>query len=727
MPWRTGSIQEAHHIFKSGNRKNIEKTLALFQEKLISDDEPTLISFLVDFYIDSANVQIRNLFIKVKRQQAKDLLSRTDEYMQKASTRLKAISLFGFIVRKEPNWIFEIIPSKTVFHTLLKCLQEDTDLSTITAALYVLVTFMPKVASQLTDHLQTLCKIFFRLVSWNTIKPEGANDVNLMHLNAAVYALFITLYGMFPCHFVKSLKEVYKAYWAQMKKPKGSRNFKDKMRLFENSIQPLLDQVRFNPCIITETLEGETSPEKWKKLESHDITANIRKLSLDINENTYYKDNLFINPQNTPKNLLTLDEKLNLHQIDKLNLPAVEDTSLNESENSGFVPNRPHQTASSCSTPLFNTIRFFSPNCSPLPGSSDVNLPDSKQPPIQRDTCVELNMDALTPNKDIYEEMKSQQPSNHLDDYLFREIIDELKDSDEVIKSFQRDSCSSQQVEYSPGQIKDLYMKLMTDTYLKSSDKNNFSNDKEAEWRFSDSSNSQTQQNNNKQSSVSESLRLQILQSHFSMLYERSKREEQAARVRKYARLLRESQKSEEQVTGMRFQIKALQDQVESYVKTIKILKTQYKESCDLSDDKENQMKTQITEYDKNLEASEKSKDLLLQENKKLRKENVDLKKNVSELNHRLFELEKQACGERVNRKDVAEYEKKLKQIRVQMLNVKIQNRELLNEKEVYISNSVAKLQEAKALIASYEKKCSVETKFDLFRSVFTFFHSFVS
>lgn len=53
---------------------------------------------------------------------------------------------------------------------------------------------------------------------------EGANDVNLMHLNAAVYALFITLYGMFPCHFVKSLKEVYKAYWAQMKKPKGFLN-----------------------------------------------------------------------------------------------------------------------------------------------------------------------------------------------------------------------------------------------------------------------------------------------------------------------------------------------------------------------------------------------------------------------------------------------------------------------------------------------------------------------
>ena len=47
----------------------------------------------------------------------------------------------------------------------------DTDLPTITSALYALATIMPKVASQLSNHLSTICGIYVRLVSWHSIKP----------------------------------------------------------------------------------------------------------------------------------------------------------------------------------------------------------------------------------------------------------------------------------------------------------------------------------------------------------------------------------------------------------------------------------------------------------------------------------------------------------------------------------------------------------------------------
>lgn len=87
----------------------------------------------------------------------------------------------------------------------------------------------------------------------------------------------------------------------------------EKMRLFENSIQPLLEQVRFNTNLISVSAENEVNPEKFvylqnyayilfmiynilkkciifvrrlKELKPYDLIANIRRLSLDKTENS---------------------------------------------------------------------------------------------------------------------------------------------------------------------------------------------------------------------------------------------------------------------------------------------------------------------------------------------------------------------------------------------------------------------------------------------------------
>lgn len=37
----------------------------------------------------------------------------------------------------------------------------------------------------------------------------GAVEANLIHVHSAVYALFLCLYGMFPCYFMKYLQHYF--------------------------------------------------------------------------------------------------------------------------------------------------------------------------------------------------------------------------------------------------------------------------------------------------------------------------------------------------------------------------------------------------------------------------------------------------------------------------------------------------------------------------------------
>jgi len=60
--------------------------------------------------------------------------------------------------------------------------------------------------------LLVLC--FSRLVSLGSryvLFTAGANEINLIHLHAAVYALFLCLYAMFPCYCLKYLQQYFQS------------------------------------------------------------------------------------------------------------------------------------------------------------------------------------------------------------------------------------------------------------------------------------------------------------------------------------------------------------------------------------------------------------------------------------------------------------------------------------------------------------------------------------
>ena len=49
-------------------------------------------------------------------------------------------------------------------------------------------------------------RLFIILFSFNAV---GASEANLIHVHAAVYALFLCLYGMYPCYFMKYLQQYF--------------------------------------------------------------------------------------------------------------------------------------------------------------------------------------------------------------------------------------------------------------------------------------------------------------------------------------------------------------------------------------------------------------------------------------------------------------------------------------------------------------------------------------
>lgn len=747
MPLKSGHYHEILQNLESSNYEKTCETLSFIKEQLVAVDETnSIVVELIDYYIQSGNTDVRNLLTSVNRQQSKTLLIRLDEHMQKATSRIKALGLLGHIIRKEPNWIHEIIPSKTVFVTLQKCLLEDTDIPIITSAVYVLVTFMPKVASQLSIHLQSLCKIFLRLVSWHTIKPEGVNDANLVHLHAAVYAFFISLYAMFPCHLTQFVKEVYKAHIQSMEKQKGSRSFKDKLRIFENSIQPLLDQVRFNPSLIVDSLESEIAAEKWRKLASQDIVANIQKISLDATENTNKLESFTggtpLRATPTMKTINNLSPSAQKEEDLRIAATSLQNLIVSQDD---YEINEQFCLLETChATP----DRTFVPNsCSPAPGSTTHADHTSSDMKPSTEACVALNFGQIQQKDETKAKASNEkepcklkidiQVNERLDggrnneiemSALIHDISHPAVSTTDGVKRSSSDDSSSR-VELSPNELRDLHLHLMREAYFKNLPKY-ADRGQDNEWRFAadSSSASKSSSNSNAQNhshhhhhnrsrhNTNDSggaggsdevnyLRSQVLQAHFAMLYERHKREQHALRARKYIRKLYNTQKVEEQLATMTKQLQTLSSEVEGHIKTKKVLEQKHSETTNELNKRYEQMKVELATVQSKLGEKEKHNCDLLIENEQLQREVEDLHKRLAFAEHKNFEYEQQNRADRINRKNVAAFEKKLNETKMRMRNVEMRNEELEMEKRLEADKCAAQIQSANALIASYEHK----------------------
>lgn len=108
---------------------------------------------------------------------------------------------------------------------------------------------------------------FSRLASWNCNLGKFVED-QVIHMQVALYALFLRLYGMYPCNFIGYLKTKYK----EKNEPVFDHTIKVKFWVnnkIDNKIllcylfQPMLDTVRMHPYLVTASKETETTTERY--------------------------------------------------------------------------------------------------------------------------------------------------------------------------------------------------------------------------------------------------------------------------------------------------------------------------------------------------------------------------------------------------------------------------------------------------------------------------------
>ncbi|XP_052220850.1 hamartin-like isoform X5 [Dreissena polymorpha] len=266
-------VKELFTLLESEETQVTEGITTLIQEHLASTKESWLVHSLVDYYFLTQSQSVVDILCKVADPHDKHLLEKLHDGIKSSDHQLPALQLLLFVVCREPLWLHKIV-SQSVLKVILKCLKAETSIPVLMTGVTIVTILLPSIPTLVGPYLPDLFEVFNRLASFSVKKlPSNAPDIFLLHLQIAVYSLFHRLYGMFPYNFLTYLRHYYSK--------------KENVAVFDEVIKSMLERVRLHPHLITGTKEQETSTQRWKKKECHDIIVECNKMSLDPIEGTW--------------------------------------------------------------------------------------------------------------------------------------------------------------------------------------------------------------------------------------------------------------------------------------------------------------------------------------------------------------------------------------------------------------------------------------------------------
>ncbi|XP_018331114.1 hamartin isoform X2 [Agrilus planipennis] len=255
----------------SNDPQMVEEVKQKFHEQFNIVQDSWLLNGLYDYYLNSNSARSMEILVNVKEPHHNYLFAKISDSIRgsKTDTKVQALTLLGHVLRKQPPWLFKITEHQ-LLRDLLKLLKTETDIVLLLSALLVLIVLLPIVPALMGQYLQDVFEIFSRLAAWNNISPIKLVEDQLVHMQVAHYALFQRLYGMYPCNFLAYLRNQY-------------RN-KDQIPIFMHTIKPMLDTVKMHPCLVTASKDKETTTDRWKCMEAHDVIVECERLSLDVSD-----------------------------------------------------------------------------------------------------------------------------------------------------------------------------------------------------------------------------------------------------------------------------------------------------------------------------------------------------------------------------------------------------------------------------------------------------------
>ncbi|KRT84086.1 hypothetical protein AMK59_564 [Oryctes borbonicus] len=258
---------------ESNDPKLVEESKQKFHEQFNTIKDPWLINGLYDTYLSSNSTRLMEVLVNVKEPHYTYLFDKISESIRssKDNMKIQGLTLLGHIVRSQPAWMYKIT-SHSLMKDLLQLLKTETDILTLLSALMALIVLLPLIPSLMASYLQDVFDIFRRLAGWNCHETDEMHEEQTAHMQVALYALFLRLYGMYPCNFLAYLRDQFRK----------KDLYPDLYPIFLHTIKPMLDTVKMNPHLVTTSIANETSTERWKKIGAHDIIVECERFSLDL-------------------------------------------------------------------------------------------------------------------------------------------------------------------------------------------------------------------------------------------------------------------------------------------------------------------------------------------------------------------------------------------------------------------------------------------------------------
>ncbi|XP_066919418.1 hamartin-like [Clytia hemisphaerica] len=244
----------------------------IIQEDLYSSRGASLLDTLIECFMQTKSKRLVELLIGINDSLCMRLFDKLNENLKHGHHAEVAGLLFS-IINKQPYWLHKIVGTG-LFATLLKKLNKiDNDFSLLMNGIIILSSLLPCVPADFGPYFNELFEILMHSACL-LLKPieyifRDTPPVCSLHLHVGVYVFFQRLYSMYPNNFISHMK----AYVSREEK-KGNE-------VFTKIIRPLFDFVKLHPDLIIQSHKTETSLNRWKVLQPHDVLAECQRISLD--------------------------------------------------------------------------------------------------------------------------------------------------------------------------------------------------------------------------------------------------------------------------------------------------------------------------------------------------------------------------------------------------------------------------------------------------------------
>lgn len=258
---------EVLKLLESNNPEAVEDVKKAFHEQFNNTKESWLLNGLVDYFIATGSMRCVDILIGVREPHDKYFFDKVFECLKNThQSRLNILTLLGHVVYRQPTWLYKI-SQHPLLKEVLRILKTETDILILVSALLTLIVLLPMIPAYVGPHLQEIFEVFSRLAAWNTNNPNKLPEVQLVHLQVSLHSLFHRLYGMYPCNFLSYLRNEYSS--------------RENLGVFSHTIKPMLETVKMHPLLVTASKDTETTTNRWKTMEHHDVVVECAKLSVD--------------------------------------------------------------------------------------------------------------------------------------------------------------------------------------------------------------------------------------------------------------------------------------------------------------------------------------------------------------------------------------------------------------------------------------------------------------